>query len=130
MHTGDGAYMDEDGYIYIVDRFKDMIVSGGENVYSGEVESAISSHPAVAACAVIGIPCAQWGEAVHAVIVLKSDREAAGAEIIEHCRRLIAGYKTPKTVEFRAGLPLSGAGKVLKRDLREPFWVGKDRGVS
>jgi long-chain acyl-CoA synthetase len=130
MHTGDGAYMDDDGYIYIVDRFKDMIVSGGENVYSGEVESAISSHPAVAACAVIGIPCMQWGEAVHAVIVLKSDREAAGTEIIEHCRRLIAGYKTPKTVEFRAALPLSGAGKVLKRDLREPFWVGKDRGVS
>ncbi|UVM07370.1 long-chain fatty acid--CoA ligase [Pseudomonas laurylsulfatiphila] len=130
MHTGDGAYMDDDGYIYIVDRFKDMIVSGGENVFSGEVESAISSHPAVAACAVIGIPCAQWGEAVHAVIVLKPDHEAAGAAIIEHCRRQIAGYKTPKSVEFRTALPLSGAGKVLKRDLREPFWAGKDRGVS
>jgi long-chain acyl-CoA synthetase len=122
--------MDDDGYIYIVDRFKDMIVSGGENVYSGEVESAISSHPAVAACAVIGIPCVQWGEAVHAVIVLKPDHEAAGAAIIEHCRRQIAGYKTPKSVEFRTALPLSGAGKVLKRDLREPFWAGKDRGVS
>ena len=130
MHTGDGAYMDKDGFIYIVDRFKDMIVSGGENVYSGEVESAIASHPAVAACAVIGIPCAQWGEAVHAVIVLKADALARDADIIEHCRRQIAGYKTPKTVEFRATLPLSGAGKVLKRDLREPFWGGKDRGVS
>jgi long-chain acyl-CoA synthetase len=130
MHTGDGAYMEDDGYIYIVDRFKDMIVSGGENVYSGEVESAICSHPAVAACAVIGIPCTRWGEAVHAVIVLKLGREAAGAEIIEHCRRQIAGYKTPKSVEFRAALPLSGAGKVLKRDLREPFWAGKDRSVS
>ncbi|MDD2058175.1 long-chain fatty acid--CoA ligase [Pseudomonas sp. GD03860] len=130
MHTGDGAYMDKDGYIYIVDRFKDMIVSGGENVYSGEVESAIASHPAVAACAVIGIPCAQWGEAVHAVIVLKTDALAREADIIEHCRRQIASYKAPKTVEFRAGLPLSGAGKVLKRELREPFWGGKDRGVS
>jgi long-chain acyl-CoA synthetase len=122
--------MDEDGYLYIVDRFKDMIVSGGENVYSGEVESAIASHPAVAACAVIGIPCQHWGEAVHAVIVLKPERDALGAEIIEHCRQQIAGYKTPKSVEFRATLPLSGAGKVLKRDLREPFWAGKDRGVS
>jgi long-chain acyl-CoA synthetase len=130
MHTGDGAYMDDEGYIYIVDRFKDMIVSGGENVYSGEVESAIASHPAVAACAVIGIPCAQWGEAVHAVVVLKPDYEIAGAQIIEHCRRQIAGYKTPKSVEFRPALPLSGAGKVLKRDLREPFWADKDRGVS
>jgi long-chain acyl-CoA synthetase len=130
MHTGDGAYMDADGFIYIVDRFKDMIVSGGENVYSGEVESAIASHPAVAACAVIGIPCAQWGEAVHAVVVLKPDNEVASTQIIEHCRRQIAGYKTPKSVEFRTALPLSGAGKVLKRDLREPFWAGKDRGVS
>ncbi|MNN57311.1 Long-chain-fatty-acid--CoA ligase FadD13 [compost metagenome] len=107
-----------------------MIVSGGENVYSGEVESAIASHPAVAACAVIGIPCAQWGEAVHAVVVLKPDNEVESAQIIEHCRRQIAGYKTPKSVEFRAALPLSGAGKVLKRDLREPFWRGTDRGVS
>lgn len=130
MHTGDGAYMDDGGYLYIVDRFKDMIVSGGENVYSGEVESAIASHPAVAACAVIGIPCAQWGESVHAVIVLKPEGQARDAEIIEHCRQQIAGYKTPKSVEFRDALPLSGAGKVLKRDLREPFWAGKDRGVS
>jgi long-chain acyl-CoA synthetase len=84
----------------------------------------------VAACAVIGIPCQQWGEAVHAVIVLKPESQVVGAEIIEHCRRQIAGYKTPKSVEFRAALPLSGAGKVLKRDLREPYWVGKDRGVS
>ncbi|QHD01550.1 fatty-acid--CoA ligase [Pseudomonas sp. S04] len=130
MHTGDGAYMDEDGYLYIVDRFKDMIVSGGENIYSAEVESAIASHPAVAVCAVIGIPCQQWGEAVHAVVVLKPGNQAADAEIMEHCRRLIAGYKTPKSVEFREVLPLSGAGKILKRDLREPFWQGKDRSVS
>ncbi|MNS04141.1 Long-chain-fatty-acid--CoA ligase [compost metagenome] len=99
-------------------------------MYSGEVESAIASHPAVAACAVIGIPCAQWGEAVHAVVVLKPDNQVVDAQIIEHCRRQIAGYKTPKSVEFRTSLPLSGAGKVLKRDLREPFWAGKDRGVS
>jgi len=81
-------------------------------------------------CAVIGIPCQQWGEAVHAVVVLKPGNQAADAEIMEHCRRLIAGYKTPKSVEFREVLPLSGAGKILKRDLREPFWQGKDRSVS
>ena len=130
MHTGDGAYMDDEGFIYIVDRFKDMIVTGGENVYSGEVESAIASHPAVAACAVIGVPCQQWGEAVHAVIVLKPGTHTASTDIIEHCRQQIAGYKTPKTVEFRDALPLSGAGKILKRDLREPYWAGKSRAVN
>ncbi|AYC32752.1 long-chain-fatty-acid--CoA ligase [Pseudomonas cavernae] len=130
LYTGDGAYMDEDGYIYIVDRIKDMIVSGGENVYSGEVESAIARHPAVLMCAVIGIPSEQWGEAVHAVVVCKPGIELAEDEVRAHCRESIAGYKCPKTVEFRAELPLSGAGKILKRDLREPFWAGKSRAVS
>ncbi|MCY1353041.1 Long-chain-fatty-acid--CoA ligase FadD13 [compost metagenome] len=130
MHTGDGAYMDEDGYLFIVDRIKDMIVSGGENVYSAEVESAVAGHPAVAACAVIGVPSDKWGEAVHAVVVLKPGCEAAEAEIIEHCRQRIAGYKCPKSVEFTTALPLSGAGKILKRDLREPYWKGKARAVN
>ncbi|SDO68957.1 long-chain-fatty-acid--CoA ligase [Pseudomonas jinjuensis] len=130
MHTGDGGYMDEDGYIFIVDRIKDMIVTGGENVYSAEVESAIGRHPAVAASAVIGIPHEKWGEAVHAVVVCKSGQEASAEEIIAHCRQHIAGYKCPKSVEFKKALPLSGAGKILKRDLREPYWKGQDRAVN
>lgn len=119
LHTGDGAWMDEGGHIFIVDRIKDMIVSGGENVYSAEVENAIARHPAVAACAVIGVPHEKWGEAVHAVVVLKPGHTADADAIRDHCRQFIAGYKCPKTVEFRATLPLSAAGKVLKRELRE-----------
>jgi long-chain acyl-CoA synthetase len=130
LHTGDGAYMDTQGYLYIVDRIKDMIVSGGENVYSAEVESAIVRHPAVAACAVIGIPHQTWGEAVHAVVVCKPGTELTEDEIRAHCRQFIAGYKCPKTVEFRDQLPLSGAGKVLKREIRAPYWAGKLRAVN
>ncbi|MBB2497098.1 long-chain-fatty-acid--CoA ligase [Aquipseudomonas ullengensis] len=130
LYTGDGAYMDEQGYIYIVDRLKDMIVTGGENVYSAEVENIIARHPAVLMCAVIGIPHEQWGEAVHAVVVLKPGCEASEEQLRGHCREYIAGYKCPKAVEFRPSLPLSGAGKILKRDLREPFWAGKSRGVN
>ncbi|CAG2160451.1 acyl-CoA synthetase [Cupriavidus numazuensis] len=129
MHTGDGAYMDAEGHIFIVDRIKDMIVSGGENVYSAEVENAMGRHPAVAMCAAIGIPSEAWGEAVHAVVVLRPGMTATAEDIREHCRTLIAGYKCPKTVEFRSELPLSGTGKVLKRDLRAPYWSGKDRAV-
>ena len=130
MHTGDGAYMDKDGFVYIVDRLKDMIVSGGENVYSAEVESAMSSHPAVALCAVIGIPSEKWGEAVHAVVVLKAGMSASEDEIVQHCRGLIAGYKCPRSVEFRPALPLSSVGKLLKNELREPYWKGRSRGVA
>ncbi|SAK55360.1 long-chain fatty acid--CoA ligase [Caballeronia temeraria] len=118
LHTGDGAYMNEAGYLFIVDRLKDMIVSGGENVYSAEVENAIAQHPAVAACAVIGVPHEKWGEAVHAVVVPKPGMTMGADEIREHCRQFIAGYKCPKSVEFRTELPLSAAGKVLKRELR------------
>jgi acyl-CoA synthetase (AMP-forming)/AMP-acid ligase II len=118
LHTGDAGYLDDDGYLYIVDRLKDMIISGGENVYSAEVEDAIGSHPAVAACAVIGVPDAEWGERVHAVVVLKPERAARPAEIGDHCRRLIAGYKVPRSWEFVDALPVSPAGKVLKRELR------------
>jgi acyl-CoA synthetase (AMP-forming)/AMP-acid ligase II len=130
MHTGDGAWMDEDGFVFIADRLKDMIVSGGENVYSGEVENAIARHPAVAACAVIGIPDERWGEAVHAVVVAKAGAAVATDDLIAHCRTLIAGYKCPRSVAFVEQLPLSGAGKVLKAALREPFWRGRTRRVA
>ncbi|MDT4870855.1 3-[(3aS,4S,7aS)-7a-methyl-1,5-dioxo-octahydro-1H-inden-4-yl]propanoyl:CoA ligase [compost metagenome] len=107
-----------------------MIVSGGENIYSAEVEGAIASHPAVAQCAVIGIPCAKWGETVHAVIVLKPGAKASVEDIVAHCRERIAGYKLPRSVEFRDSLPLSGVGKVLKTELRKPFWEGHARGIA
>jgi long-chain acyl-CoA synthetase len=116
--TGDAAYADADGYLYIVDRVKDMIITGGENVYSTEVENAIHQHPAVLECAVIGIPDDHWGERVHAAIVVKPGAEADAKSIVEHCRALIAGYKLPRSIDFHDQLPKSGAGKVLKRDLR------------
>lgn len=130
MHTGDGAYMDEEGFIFIVDRLKDMIVSGGENVYSAEVENALSQHPAVAASAIIGIPSEQWGESVHAEVVLKPDASVTAEQLKEHCHGLIAGYKCPRSVAFREAMPVSGAGKILKTELRKPYWEGQDRKVS
>ena len=120
MHTGDGGYMDDDGFVFVVDRIKDMIITGGENVYSAEVENAIYQHPAVAMCAVIGVPDEQWGERVHAVVALKPGQRATEPEIIAHCRTVIAGYKCPRSVSLRTEpLPLSGAGKVLKTVLRK-----------
>ena len=131
MHTGDGGYVDDDGYFFVVDRIKDMIVSGGENVYSAEVENALAQHPAVASCAVIGIPSTEWGESVHAVIVLRDANAGVTAEdMVNHCRTLIAGYKRPRTVEFRDSLPLSGAGKILKSELRKAFWKEGGRNVA
>jgi long-chain acyl-CoA synthetase len=131
MHTGDGGYMDEDAYVYIVDRIKDMIVTGGENVYSAEVENCVALHPAVAQCAVIGIPDERWGEAVHAVVMRKSGAVVTEAEIIEFCRASIAHYKCPRSVKIQdAMLPLSGAGKILKRELRKPYWEAKQRQVN
>jgi long-chain acyl-CoA synthetase len=130
LHTGDGAYMDDDGYLFIVDRMKDMIVTGGENVYSAEVESVLSRHPAVVQCAVIGIPNARWGEAVHAVVVARPGSNPSGDDLREHCRQFIAGYKCPKSVEFRSAMPLSAAGKILKRDLRAPYWETESRQVG
>jgi long-chain acyl-CoA synthetase len=130
-HTGDAGYMDADGYVYLVDRVKDMIVTGGENVYSAEVENAIGRHPAVAQVAVIGIPSEKWGEQVHAVIVCHPGQSVTGDELIVHTREYIAGYKVPKSFEFRdEPLPLSGAMKVLKRELRKPYWEGKERAVQ
>jgi long-chain acyl-CoA synthetase len=130
-HTGDAGYLDAEGYLYLVDRVKDMIVTGGENVYSSEVENAIASHPDVEQVAVIGIPSEQWGEAVHAVVVTREGATVTEEIIITHARQWIAGYKLPKSVELRTDpLPLSGALKVLKRELRAPFWEGHDRGVG
>lgn len=125
MHTGDGGRMDEDGYLFIVDRMKDMIVSGGENVYSAEVENALSLHLCVAASAVIGIPSDEWGEAVHAVVVLKPGTSATAEELSAHCHGLIAGYKCPRSTEFRDALPMTGTGKIQKTELRKPYWVGR-----
>lgn len=131
MHTGDVGYLDEAGYLFIVDRKKDMIVSGGENVYSIEVEDAIHRHPAVAQCAVIGVPHASWGEAVHAVVVLRAGHALELEELVQHCRAHIAGFKCPRSLELRAeALPLSGVNKVNKALLREPHWRGQVRGVS
>src|SRR5207247_1363499 len=130
MHTGDGAWMDEDGFIFIADRLKDMIISGGENIYSAETENAVAQHPAVAVCAVIGIPSDEWGETVHAVVVCKPGETVSGDALIAHCKSLIAGYKCPRSVDFTDALPLSGAGKVLKTKLREPFWQGRERNVA
>ena len=130
-HTGDAGYLDPQGYLFLVDRVKDMIVSGGENVYSAEVESALSQHPAVAQVAVIGIPHDLWGEQVHAVVVLAEGAEATEEELQNFAKESIAGYKVPKSVEFRAEpLPLSGAMKVLKRELRAPYWEGQGRAVN
>ncbi|MHA6265034.1 long-chain-fatty-acid--CoA ligase [Arenibacterium sp. CAU 1754] len=131
VYTGDAGYMDEEGFIFLMDRIKDMVVSGGENVYSAEVENAIGQHSAVATSAVIGIPSDEWGEAVHAIVILHPGAEATEDEIKAHCHTLIAGYKCPRSVEFRTGpFPLSGANKVLKTELRKPYWEGRDRQIS
>ncbi|WP_331722881.1 long-chain-fatty-acid--CoA ligase [Nocardia sp. NBC_00511] len=124
LHTGDIGYLNGDGFLFVVDRAKDMIVSGGENVYSTEVENAIHGHPAVAECAVIGIPSRQWGEQVHAVVRLREGRELTEEELLNHCRGLIASYKVPRSVRFHdEPLPTSAAGKLLKSVLREPYWA-------
>jgi len=130
FHTGDAGRIDADGFLFVVDRLKDMIITGWENVYSAEVESAISRHPAVAAVAVFGIPDPRWGEAVHAVVVPKPGASLDAEAIQEHCRSLIARYKCPRGIDFADELPVSGAGKVLKFKLREAFWRDRDRKVS
>jgi long-chain acyl-CoA synthetase len=131
LHTGDGAWMDDEGFIYISDRLKDMIISGGENVYSTEVENALYAHPSVGECAVIGVPDAKWGERVHAVVVAKPGAAPDAEALMAHCRSLIADFKCPRSIEFRdSPLPLSGAGKILKTVLREPYWTDHNRKVN
>ena len=129
--TGDVGYIDERGILHLTDRVKDMIVTGGENVYSTEVENILAGHPAVKDVAVIGIPSETWGEAVHAVVVLRDGMVATAEELIEYVRRFLAGFKVPKSVEIsNEPLPLSGAFKPLKRELRKRYWEGRDRQVS
>lgn len=130
MHTGDGGYLDDNGYLFIVDRIKDMIVTGGENVYSAEVENALAQHPSVATCAVIGVPDADWGERVHAVVVLQEGMTATAQELRDHCGALIARYKAPRTVDFVDELPLTAAAKVSKVDLRQRYWKDASRSVN
>lgn len=119
MHTGDGGHMDRNGYLYLSDRIKDMIISGGENVYSVEVERVIANHPAVAQCAVIAVPDTRWGERVHAVVVPIPGETLTLNELALHCRESIGGFKVPRSLEIRSSMPMSGAGKILKRTLRE-----------
>ncbi len=128
-HTGDMGYFDEYGYLYIADRKKDMIISGGENIYPREVEEAILLHDGVSEVAVIGIPDDAWGESVKAIVVKRPDADVTEEEIIEHCKKNIASYKKPKSVDFVESLPRSALGKVLKHELRDPFWKGRDRKV-
>ena len=131
FRTGDVGYQDEDGYFYIQDRLKDMIVTGGENVYSGEVEAVIYSHPAVREAAVIGIPDPQWGELVTALVVLRPGKAITADDLIAHCRRFLANYKIPRRVEFsETELPKGGSGKILKKVLRERFWSHQIREVG
>ena len=122
--------MDAEGYVYVQDRVKDMIVSGGENVYPREVENALFEHPAVADVAVIGVPDERWGEAVKAIVVLREGRSASPQELVDFCRGKLAGYKLPRSIDVVAALPRNPSGKVLKTELREPYWAGRQRRVS
>jgi acyl-CoA synthetase (AMP-forming)/AMP-acid ligase II len=131
LRTGDAGYMDDEGFIFLVDRVKDMIVSGGENVYSAEVENALARHAAVLECAVIGIPSDKWGEEVHAIVRLRDGHVPTPDELTAHCGELIANYKRPRSYTFRhEPLPLSAVGKILKAELRKPFWEGRERRVA
>jgi acyl-CoA synthetase (AMP-forming)/AMP-acid ligase II len=130
LHTGDAGYCDEDGYLYIYDRLKDMIISGGENIYPAEVESALFGHPAVADVAVIGVPDEQWGETVKAIVVQKPGASVSAGELIGFAHERIAGYKVPRSVDFVAALPRNAAGKILKRELRKPSWISRTRQIN
>ena len=130
MHTGDAGIMDDEGFIYIRDRVKDMIVSGGENVYPNVVENLLFQHPSVADVAVIGVPDERWGEAVKAVVVLRDGASATDEEIMDFCRGKLGGFERPRSVDFIDALPRNASGKVLKRELREPYWEGHDRRVA
>ena len=130
MHTGDAAYMDDDGYVYIQDRIKDMIISGGENVYPAQVESAIYGHPAIAEVAVVGVPDETWGEAVKACVVPKAGAQIDEEDVIRWTKERLAGFKVPKTVDVIGEMPRNASGKILRRELRAPFWEGRERQVN
>ena len=127
---GDVAYFDEEGFYYICDRKKDMIISGGMNIYPAEIEAALEAHPEIEDAAVFGIPSEEWGESVHAVLVRKDGGDLSESEVIEYAREHLAGYKIPRSVSFEEEIPRTGSGKILKRVLREPFWKGRDSGVA
>jgi acyl-CoA synthetase (AMP-forming)/AMP-acid ligase II len=127
--SGDGGHIDADGYVYVTDRIKDMIISGGENIYPAEIERVLAEHPAIADVAVIGVPDERWGEAPKAVVVLRAGTGVEPNELVAWCRERLAGYKVPKTVDVVAELPRNPTGKILKRELRKPYWEGRDRQV-
>jgi acyl-CoA synthetase (AMP-forming)/AMP-acid ligase II len=129
LRTGDAGYVDEDGYVYLHDRVKDLIVSGGENIYPAEVENVLMSHADVADVAVIGVPSEQWGETVKAIVVLAPGAQTDAQPLIEHSRARLAHFKCPTSVDFVPVLPRNPSGKILKRQLREPYWKGIDRRV-
>jgi long-chain acyl-CoA synthetase len=130
INTGDIGMFDEQGYLFLLDRAKDLIITGGNNVYPREVEEIIVQHPAVATVVVIGIPDPYWGEAVHAVVVPQPGHSVTAEEIIRHCGESLAGYKKPKSVDFVADLPVSGYGKVLRREIRERYWGGQSSRIG
>jgi long-chain acyl-CoA synthetase len=130
LRTGDAGYMDGEGYVFLTDRVKDMIVSGGENIYPAEIENVLAGHPAIAEVAVIGVPDDKWGETVKAVVVLKPSQQAQAADIIAFGKARLAGYKCPTSVDFVAALPRNPSGKVLKKVLRAPYWAGKARRIN
>jgi len=130
LKTGDAGFLDEEGYVFLTDRVKDMIVSGGENIYPAEVENALSGHPVVADVAVIGVPHDRWGETVKAIVVKRTGMDAQPEEIIEYARRHLAHYKCPTSVDFADTLPRNPSGKLLKRQLREPYWKGHARRIN
>ena len=130
LRSGDAGFRDADGYLYIHDRVKDMIVSGAENVYPAEVENAIMSHPGVADVAVIGVPSDKWGETPKAVVVRAAGGDLTEEELLVHCRKHLAGFKCPTSVDWVDELPRNPSGKVLKKDLRAPYWVGRTRMVG
>ena len=127
MHTGDAGMLDDEGFLYIQDRVKDMIVSGGENIYPREVEEVLFQHPAIADAAVIGVPHEKWGESVLGIVVLREGQTATPEEIIAYCKGKLGGYKCPRAIEFIDVLPRNPSGKVLKRELRAPYWQGQGR---
>jgi acyl-CoA synthetase (AMP-forming)/AMP-acid ligase II len=130
LRTGDAGSMDEDGFIFIKDRIKDMIVSGGENIYPAEVEAVLAGHPDVEDVAVIGVPDEEWGEAVKAVIVARAGSLLTDDMLIEWSRDKLAGYKRPRSVDFAGSLPRNPSGKLLKRELRKPYWKGRERNIN
>ena len=129
LHTGDVGYMDEEGYVFLLDRSKDLIISGGENIYPREIEEVLIRHPAVLEVAVIGVPHPEWGEAVKAVVVKEPGRDVSGEELIEFCKGRIASFKKPESVDFVEELPKNNYGKIVKNLIRAPYWGGRQSKV-